>query len=78
MTKEVEKTTPKNSVDIAFKAIKVKVQPGDTVLSLMEKVNNYELDNLDIDKIIADFKQLNPLVNPYDLKINHYYYFPVY
>lgn len=74
----IEDTSSIEKESLEFKVIKVKVQPGDTVLSIIEKVNNNQLDHLDIQKVMADFKQVNPLVNPYDLKLNSYYYFPVY
>lgn len=73
-----EVNTPINSIETDIKTTKIKIQPGDTVLSVIERVNHDDLNHLDIQKVVDDFKQLNPLVNPYDLEVNQYYYFPVY
>lgn len=61
-----------SSIDIAH----IKIEPGDTVLSVTEELN--ELSSLDIPKIIADFKQLNPGEDPDSLVPNSFYYFPLY
>ncbi|HLQ71415.1 MAG TPA: hypothetical protein VK142_06405 [Bacillota bacterium] len=57
--------------------IKVKVKPGDTVLSITEQINqkHFTSKKMDIQKILADFTQFNPNVNPNHLKVNEYYYF---
>ncbi|MFD2046081.1 hypothetical protein ACFSTA_12140 [Ornithinibacillus salinisoli] len=61
-----------------FQAIKIKVQPGETVLSIAEQLNEFENTPLVIDDILTDFKTLNPNVNPYDIKSHSYYFFPLY
>lgn len=53
------------------------VQPGDTVLSITEVLNN-ELSTLDVTKVLNDFKLINPGINPYDLKSDTSYFFPLY
>ncbi|ASK63176.1 hypothetical protein CFK37_13960 [Virgibacillus phasianinus] len=58
------------------KYVQVKVLPGQTVLSIVETYN--KINSLDVEKIISDFKKLNPQVKPYQLKAYNYYYFPVY
>lgn len=55
----------------------VRVQHGDTVLSITERVN-HQLPELDIEKIITDFKAINPNIDPYHLQTDTFYYFPVY
>lgn len=73
--KEVVQTTINKSLN--YKVIKAKVLPGRTVLSIVEKYND-GMKSLDVNQIVSDFHQLNEDVNPYELKANHYYYFPVY
>ncbi|WP_099158522.1 hypothetical protein [Virgibacillus ndiopensis] len=68
---EIEQTSKK------YKVVKVKVQSGDTVLSIMEEVNNNN-KTLDITKILSDFKAINNEVSPHELKVGNYYYFPLY
>src|SRR5699024_3694730 len=47
--------------------IRLRVDPGDTVLSIVEQVNK---DN--------HISKINPDVDPYELKPNNFYYFPLY
>ncbi|MEC5422240.1 hypothetical protein QGM71_01870 [Virgibacillus sp. C22-A2] len=63
---------------IKFNVIHIKVQPGDTVLSIVEELNEDTLDSLDISQLISDFKMINPNSDPYNLQAHHYYYFPLY
>lgn len=58
--------------------IKVKVQQGDTVLSIVEKINETENENLNIEMILEDFQAANPTADPFQLKANAFYYFPLY
>ncbi|WP_164668594.1 hypothetical protein [Virgibacillus doumboii] len=59
--------------------MRVKVQQGETVLSIVEQINQQKINTMDIKQIIADFEALNPTVNdPEKLKTNTFYYFPVY
>ncbi|WP_067730444.1 hypothetical protein [Oceanobacillus damuensis] len=55
-----------------------KVLPGDTVLSITESLNSKNTKQLDIQKIMNDFKELNPTTDPLNLKPYTEYYFPVY
>ncbi|WP_188453643.1 hypothetical protein [Virgibacillus oceani] len=65
-----------DQVSKKYKVIKVKVQSGDTVLSIMEEVNNNS-KSLDITKLLSDFNAIND-VDPHNLRVGHYYYFPLY
>ncbi|HEX7064303.1 MAG TPA: LysM domain-containing protein [Bacillales bacterium] len=55
---------------------KIKVKPGQTVLSIVEKVNGS--NPVSIQKIVHDFEQLNPDVNANQIQIGETYQFPVY
>ncbi len=57
--------------------VQVRVQRGDTILSVTEKVN-HQLPELDIEQMITDFKTINPNIDPYQLQPETIYYFPVY
>lgn len=61
-----------------YNAVYVKVQHGDTILSIVENINSDSIQRLDVDQIMDDFKVLNPNVNPHQLRPGHYYYFPSY
>ncbi|WP_085991892.1 hypothetical protein [Oceanobacillus senegalensis] len=65
-----------NEVD--FTIMKVKVSPGDTVLSIVEEINKQHLKHFESSQILTDFKQINPGVNPYELESHNYYFFPLY
>lgn len=54
----------------------VLVQPGDTVLSIEEKLN--PKTTLSIINVIEDFKKLNPSVDPNHIQIGHSYKFKLY
>ena len=54
----------------------IKVSAGDTVLSIMEEIN--DLDTLDIEQIIRDFERLNPGADIHFLVPDDFYYFPLY
>jgi hypothetical protein len=61
----------------SFEAIKVKVAPGDTVLTVVERLNP-DFTNYDVKKVLYDFSTLNPNQDPERLKMNHFYFFPKY
>lgn len=69
---EQEKTADSNK--IPYK--KIKVNPGDTVLSVVERLN--PKTDLIISKVIKDFGSLNPDADPNHIKIGSSYLFPVY
>jgi len=54
----------------------IKVQHGDTLLSIVEEIN--DLNQLYVDEIIKDFQNLNPDSDYRSLKPNQFYYFPLY
>lgn len=61
-----------------YRIIKVKMSPGDNVLSVAEQLNpEHEMIN-NVSGIMNDFKKINPQSNPYDLRVGQYYYFPFY
>jgi len=55
--------------------IKIKVEPGDTVLSITEQINDFTDTPLNLQQILTDFKHYNPNINPNDLHVNEFYYF---
>ncbi|HLR08016.1 MAG TPA: hypothetical protein VK136_01970 [Bacillota bacterium] len=61
-----------------FSPFKVKVRNGETVLSIVERLNPNTIHTVEIKQIMHDFKTLNPHVKPDELKHNTYYYFPRY
>lgn len=69
---QTEETIVKQDIGIAH----IKVNYGDTVLSITEEIN--EMEMLDIEKIVSDFENLNPGVDSQFLIPNEFYYFPLY
>ena len=61
-----------------FAIMHIKVEPGDTVLSVVEEMNHHHIKKLDLNQIIADFQRINPTVDPYHLQPHVFYYFPAY
>lgn len=59
-----------------FTVVKVKVEAGDTFLSITEQLND-SLTTMDIDKISEDFALINH-TDPHNIKIGASYYFPLY
>jgi len=56
----------------------VKVLPGDTIITIVEKLNKDTQNELNMPIILKHFNELNPTTDPYDLKPYSIYYFPVY
>lgn len=54
------------------------IEPGDTLLSVIEEIHVHTETSLDMDNVIHDFKRVNQGTDPYDLQINKTYYFPIY
>jgi len=54
----------------------IDIQPGDTVLSLYEKLN--PSSRADIQKVMSDFKTLNHGIDPNHIQIGEKYRFPLY
>lgn len=54
----------------------VVIKPGDTVLSIEEKLNPKQ--TLSIATVLADFKSLNPSVDPNHIQIGQTYQFKLY
>ncbi|WP_047986305.1 hypothetical protein [Ornithinibacillus californiensis] len=74
-----EKTTNEvtSSPDSEYDVVKIKIVPGDTVISIIERLNP-TLNNFNIDEIITDFSTLNPNTEPNNLQNNRFYFFPKY
>lgn len=53
------------------------VQPGDTVLTVVEQLENGQL-SVSIEKVINDFQKLNNGIKPEEIQIGQEYKFPVY
>ncbi|MDY0408454.1 hypothetical protein ACFFIS_02740 [Virgibacillus soli] len=70
-------TIPNNNVE-SFHVKKVKVSRGDTLLSVVEQINQGISGHLNMEEIIMDFKTSNPNIDPYKLEVGKYYYFPIY
>lgn len=64
--------------DHSFEIVQVKVKAGDTVLSIIERLNKERSEEIEADKFLRDFEKLNPNVNPHQLEKNTIYYFPLY
>jgi hypothetical protein len=52
------------------------VAPGDTVISIVEKMNDHTTFSIPV--MVKDFKALNPGVNPESIQIDKSYKFPLY
>ncbi|KYD25770.1 MULTISPECIES: LysM peptidoglycan-binding domain-containing protein [Anoxybacillaceae] len=68
-------TDGKTNVHIPYQMVAVK--PGDTLLSIMEKLQNGSIP-VPIDKAITDFEALNPGEKAQTLQIGKKYKIPVY
>ncbi|WP_174613826.1 hypothetical protein [Virgibacillus ihumii] len=63
---------------IHSQAVRIKVHEGETVLSIVEQINQESVQTLDVKQIVADFKELNPDAKPLQIKAGNYYFFPFY
>lgn len=66
----------KNAEIIALQAYTI--EAGDTVLSVLETLNNGQLPHDNIEKMLKDFSYYNSQSDPYELEQGVQYYFPVY
>ncbi len=60
-----------------YQTVQHKVTAGETVLSIIEKLNQNG-PPVTIQQMIKDFEHLNPDVEPHHIKTNHIYTFPIY
>ncbi|MBM7542392.1 hypothetical protein [Amphibacillus cookii] len=60
----------------SFQVISYQVQRGEQLLSILEAINDAQIQN--IDQAIIDFKSLNPTADIYQLEVGHVYLFPRY
>lgn len=83
LTTDIRKTA-KTSVASEFSqsemtAVKREVQPGDTVLSVVEDLNkSNQTFQMNITKVINDFGKMNADIDPDQLQPHRNYYFPLY
>ncbi|TCP31128.1 hypothetical protein EV207_1033 [Scopulibacillus darangshiensis] len=68
------KTDVTQTVTIPYK--NYQVAPGDTVLSVVEKLNPN--DTIAIQRMVNDFNKLNPNTDPNHIRIGRSYAFPIY
>ncbi|MEF2292043.1 MULTISPECIES: hypothetical protein [Virgibacillus] len=61
-----------------FHVVPVKVEPNDTVLSIVEQINPNIQNELNVKRILNDFKLSNPNADPFSLTTGKIYYFPKY
>ena len=50
---EINETVP-------YRVAKVKLERGDTILTISERLNEDQLSQLSIEQILSDFQQVNP------------------
>ncbi|KGP90519.1 hypothetical protein N780_05095 [Pontibacillus chungwhensis BH030062] len=60
-----------------FRVIEHRVKAGDTVLSIMEKINK-DGPPVTIEQMLADFESINKGQDPNTIKMNEIYLFPYY
>jgi len=58
--------------------VQIKLSAGDTFISVAERLYGKEFVWKNVDKVIKDFADVNPNIDPFHLDYNTYYYFPVY
>lgn len=61
-----------------YQVAKIKYERGDTILSISERLNENNFSQISVEKIIADFLQVNPGTELHSLEVGKYYYFPIY
>lgn len=68
--------TSNSNKDLA--TVAVRVQPGDTLLSIIEQINGQTNTVINMEQMILDFQALNPHTDPFYLEPNSIYYFRKY
>jgi hypothetical protein len=63
--------------DSQYSILKVRVDIGDTVISIVEDLHDGNL-NVSAETIMNDFQHLNPNTHPNSMQPESYYYFPLY
>ncbi|MFD1412785.1 hypothetical protein [Oceanobacillus jeddahense] len=59
-----------------FEAVPVKVNPGDTVLSITEEIQTTPAYSVSVEVILKAFESLNPTTSSNDIDVYEVYYFP--
>ncbi|MFC4618007.1 hypothetical protein ACFO4N_04605 [Camelliibacillus cellulosilyticus] len=72
-TSLAESESTQSETTIPYKS--VKINPGDTVLSIQERLN--PMVDINIQKILDDFRRLNH-IDPNTIEIGRSYRFPIY
>ncbi|MDY0405557.1 hypothetical protein P5G51_009230 [Virgibacillus sp. 179-BFC.A HS] len=72
-----EITMTANERKQAYEVVKVKVNKGETVLTIIEKLNKAPL-RVSTEQMLTDFRTANPRADPYHLQPGMFYYFPMY
>ncbi|WP_242222951.1 hypothetical protein [Bacillus cereus group sp. BfR-BA-01380] len=76
-TKATSATNDKQKENTSLAKYKViEVKTGDTVLSITEEINKKKIPS--IEKVVTDFKDLNPNDSPAKLQVGKKYKFPLY
>lgn len=60
----------------SFEAVPVKVNPGDTVLSITEEIQTISAHTVSVEIILKAFESLNPNTSSNELHVHEIYYFP--
>ncbi|MCP8616879.1 LysM peptidoglycan-binding domain-containing protein [Salirhabdus salicampi] len=78
LDEEIMKTENETENEVErYDHITYEVEAGDTVLSVIEDLNEH-MSELSITTIIEDFEALNPAVDPHQIKVGTTYKFPIY
>ncbi|WP_152656228.1 hypothetical protein [Oceanobacillus sp. CFH 90083] len=59
-----------------FEAVPVKINPGDTVLSITEEIQTTSANSVSVENILKAFEALNPTAYANELHAHEIYYFP--
>ncbi|WP_068674300.1 hypothetical protein [Oceanobacillus sp. Castelsardo] len=70
-------TKPLTTANSHYSIVKVKVEFGDTVISIVEDINKGNM-KISLEQIMDDFQHLNPNTNSQSIQPKNYYYFPLY
>ncbi len=71
-------TMDEQNINKDMPVVKIKVEAGDTILSVSEELNGENLNQIKIEDILDDFNSVNPNVTTIELTPGMYYYFPTY
>lgn len=75
--KKEQSNIRKNTENKRYQTVQHRVTAGETVLSIIEKLNSNG-PPVTIKQMIQDFEQLNPEIEPHHIQTNQVYTFPIY